>query len=96
MIWNHELAAILPQTRFGLAVYDRHNNTAEWVSERPEHPEVEWAFFYGSASYWNADARAYKFNESPYTEGFHWKVIPYSPESLKAFRLEREKACSRS
>lgn len=92
-ILNHELAAILPETRFGLAYYDYYKDTAAWETidgfrgwDKPS--EKVQSFTYDSWEYTHATGRAWSLNDNEYTVGGHWEVIPFSEASLEQWRLK--------
>ena len=88
MIDVYELACILPETLFGLAVYNHDKQTAEWVSKKPEKPGP-WSFKFATVDWFDAEGREYSFNNNEYTVGFTWKILPFSPEALENWRSRR-------
>ena len=88
-ILNHELAAILPETRFGLACYDYYKDIARWEEVPTAYygKENVTSFTYDSWMYTHATGQAWSLNDNEYTCGFHWAVIPFSEASLEKWRL---------
>ena len=94
MIDIYELARILPETLFGLATYNHDTQTAQWEPKHPtcdakQNQENPWSFKYGSSDWFDAEGREYSFNNSEYTVGFTWKILPFSPEALEDWRKRR-------
>lgn len=91
MIDVYELARILPETLFGLAAYNHDTQTAHWETKHPtcnikQDRKNPWSFKFATLDWFDAEGREYSFNNSEYTVGWTWKIIPFSPESLEDWR----------
>lgn len=77
MIDVYELARILPETNFKLAVYDPANQTADWLSDKP--------FKFGELLWFDAEGLERNFVKPDFSKPTV-KIIPFSPEALELWR----------